>query len=63
MGNATTAVASKGSFRHFLGFELNESMKEIIDYNLSLVDAGELYVPYSDRKDELVERAKKKFGV
>ena len=63
MGNATTAVASKGSFRHFLGFELNEAMKEIIDYNLSLVDVGELYIPYSDRKDELVERAKKKFGV
>lgn len=62
MGNATTAVASKGAYRHFIGFEINQSMREIIDYNLSLLDLGELYVPYRDRKDELVERAKEKFG-
>ncbi|MHA1928328.1 MAG: DNA-methyltransferase [Candidatus Thorarchaeota archaeon] len=62
MGNATTAVSSKGAFRHFIGFEMNTAMQDIIDYNLSLVDIGELYIPYSDRKDELVEKAKKKFG-
>ncbi len=62
MGNATTAVASKGAYRHFIGFEINQSMKKIIDYNLSLLELGELYVPYRERKDELVEKAKEKFG-
>ncbi len=61
MGNATTAVACKGSYRHYIGFEINQSMKEIIDYNLNLLELGELYTPYSERKDELVERAKAKF--
>ncbi|MDF1539128.1 MAG: site-specific DNA-methyltransferase [Candidatus Thorarchaeota archaeon] len=61
MGNATTAVASKGSYRHFTGFEINESMREIINHNLSLLDIGELYVPYTERKDELVEKARAKF--
>jgi site-specific DNA-methyltransferase (adenine-specific) len=62
MGNATTAVASRGGYRHFIGFEINQSMREIVDYNLSLLDLGELYVPYRERKDELVEKAKEKFG-
>lgn len=61
MGNATTAVASKGSYRHFIGFEINESMRDITNHNLSLLDIGELYVPYSERKDELVEKARTKF--
>ncbi|MFW9953060.1 MAG: DNA-methyltransferase [Candidatus Thorarchaeota archaeon] len=62
MGNGTTAVASKGSYRHYLGFEINVSMKEIIDHNLKLLEIGELYSSYSERKDDLVERAKAKFG-
>lgn len=61
MGNATTAVACKGSYRHYIGFEINPAMREIIDHNLSLVNIGDLYVPYSDRQDDLVIKARAKF--
>jgi site-specific DNA-methyltransferase (adenine-specific) len=62
MGNGTTAVAAKGTFRHFLGFEKNPAMKEVIDMNLGAVRPGFMYTPYSERKEEIVERAKKKYG-
>ncbi len=61
MGNATTAVACKGAYRHFIGFEINTAMKDIISHNLGLLEIGELFTPYSERKDDLVERARKKF--
>ncbi len=61
MGNGTTAVACKGSFRHFIGFEINPNMRGIIESNLSLIGPGDLYVPYSARSDPLVDSAKKKF--
>jgi len=62
MGNGTTAVACKGSFRHFIGFEANPSLKEIIDANLAKVSLGQFYVPYSQRPDEIVLKARKKFN-
>jgi site-specific DNA-methyltransferase (adenine-specific) len=46
MGNGTTAACAKAKFRHFLGFELNENMREILDQNINVVTAGESYVPY-----------------
>ncbi|MFW9919517.1 MAG: DNA-methyltransferase [Candidatus Thorarchaeota archaeon] len=61
MGNATTAVACKGAFRHYIGFEINTTMKDIIDYNVGLLEIGELFIPYVDRKDDLVEKARAKF--
>ena len=63
MGNGTTAVAAKGAYRHYLGFEINPEMRKIIENNLGLIQLGDFYIPYSERKDELVEKAKKKFGV
>ncbi|MCE7743211.1 MAG: site-specific DNA-methyltransferase [Candidatus Heimdallarchaeota archaeon] len=62
MGNGTTATASKGSFRHFMGFEMNKDLKEIIEWNLNKVELGELYLPYSERFDSSVEKAKVKFN-
>ncbi len=62
MGNGTTAVAAKGSYRHFLGFEKNKAMQKIIEHNLSLVKLGEFYIPYSERVTELVRKAREKFG-
>tara|TARA_B100001750_G_scaffold42753_1_gene31175 strand:+ start:4155 stop:4976 length:822 start_codon:yes stop_codon:yes gene_type:complete len=53
MGNGTTAVASKSSYRHYLGFELNKSMKKIIDNNLNQVDIGSSYLPFSLRNNNL----------
>lgn len=49
MGNGTTAQAAKGSFRHFLGFEINEKVKEIIAQNVKRITLGEFYEPYYDR--------------
>ncbi|MHA1222841.1 MAG: DNA-methyltransferase [Candidatus Heimdallarchaeaceae archaeon] len=52
MGNGTTAVACKGSFRHFYGFEINKVSEEIIKYNIEQATEGEAYTPYSQRKQE-----------
>ncbi|MHB8567919.1 MAG: DNA-methyltransferase [Nitrososphaerales archaeon] len=62
MGNGTSAVAAKASFRHFLGFEANGSMRKVIESNLSMVKLGQSYTPYSTREDELVSRAKLRFS-
>lgn len=49
MGNGTTAVAAKSSFRHYVGFELNKSMKKIINNNVNQIDPGSSYSKYSSR--------------
>lgn len=49
MGNGTTAVAAKRNFRHFIGFEINENLRPIIDENLNSVNVGEQYTPYKSR--------------
>ena len=61
MGNGTTAVVAKGTYRHYLGFESNQAMKEVIESNLNSVDQGFFYTPYSERLDELVEAAKRRY--
>jgi hypothetical protein len=61
MGNGTTAVAARGTFRHYLGFEMNPVMKEVIDRNVSLTKLGSMYTPYSEREDEMVTRAKMRY--
>ena len=63
MGNGTTALIAKANFRHYVGFEVNESMKKIIEANVSSVRAGESYLPYSEREqEEIVKRAREKYG-
>jgi site-specific DNA-methyltransferase (adenine-specific) len=62
MGNGTTALVCKGTFRHYLGFELNKSMGPVIDANVASVKLGEFYTPYGAREDDLVKSAKKKYG-
>ena len=49
MGNGTTAVAAKSSFRHYVGFELNKTMKNIINNNINQIDPGSSYSKYSSR--------------
>jgi site-specific DNA-methyltransferase (adenine-specific) len=46
MGNGTSATCAKAKFRHFLGFELNENMRDILGQNIKSIPAGESYVPY-----------------
>lgn len=62
MGNGTTACVAKGSYRHYLGFEINIGMQRVIEANVNSVKVGELYKPYGDRPDELVERAKRRYA-
>lgn len=49
MGNGTTAVVAKGSYRHYIGFENNNFMKEVINSNLSSITKGEFYTSYNKR--------------
>ncbi len=59
MGNGTTAVVAIGSWRHFLGFEINPQMRRVIDTELSNVVPGLFYTPYTERLptiEELAER-------
>ncbi|MFW9890396.1 MAG: DNA-methyltransferase [Candidatus Thorarchaeota archaeon] len=58
LGNGTTAVASKTSWRHYVGYEINERLKPVIESELSSVTRGECYTPYASRLptiDELAE--------
>ena len=63
MGNGTTAVAAKGSYRHHIGFEINKSMRDVIDANLNSTQHGQFYTPYADRPDELVRSARRRFRI
>ncbi len=63
MGNGTSALVARASFRHYLGFELNSIVKPVIDANISSVLPGESYTPYGEREEEeLVKKAKKLYG-
>lgn len=62
MGNGTTAVVAKATYRHYLGFEINTSMREVIEANLNSVKVGEFYTPYGERYDELVEKARRRYA-
>jgi TnpA family transposase len=55
MGNGTTAVCAKMLYRHYLGFEINPELKTIHQHNLSQVELGEEYQPYSSQTPELAE--------
>jgi site-specific DNA-methyltransferase (adenine-specific) len=61
IGNGTTAIVAKANYRHYLGFEINQNMEEIIKSNLNYTKIGESYYPYKDRYDEHVEKARRKF--
>jgi len=46
MGNGTTAMSAKMTFRHFVGFEQNEKMRAIIEENIAAIKLGQEYRPY-----------------
>ncbi|MHA1205737.1 MAG: DNA methyltransferase, partial [Candidatus Heimdallarchaeaceae archaeon] len=56
MGNGTTAVACKGAYRHYIGYEINKQMQEIIEWNLNKIKLGEYYTPYSERTNDKREK-------
>jgi tRNA G10 N-methylase Trm11 len=59
MGNGTTAVCAKSNFRHFIGYELNSNLKDIIERNLKKVETGSRYVPYTNLIPSMEKLAKK----
>ncbi len=59
MGNGTSATCAKAKFRHFLGFELNEKMRQMLGQNIDAVPAGESYVPYRTMVPPVEELAEK----
>jgi site-specific DNA-methyltransferase (adenine-specific) len=59
MGNGTTAVAAKASYRHFVGFEINKRLKRHLLKEIGSVDAGQDYIPYAKRLPSIAELAEK----
>ncbi|NHJ12527.1 MAG: site-specific DNA-methyltransferase [Candidatus Thorarchaeota archaeon] len=49
MGNGTTAAACKANYRHFIGFEINQALRDIIELELESIRTGENYQPYGVR--------------
>lgn len=62
LGNGTTSSVAKGSYRHFLGYEINQELEEIISKNNNQTRLGQNYSPYSEKPDKIVKEARKKFG-
>lgn len=48
MGNGTTAVCSKGLYRHYFGYELNSKMLSVHQQNLDRINLGEWYKPLKE---------------
>lgn len=59
IGNGTTAEAAKGSFRHFIGFEINKKLRRIIQSNIRQTELGKLYRQYSTLKP--IEKLRNKY--
>jgi site-specific DNA-methyltransferase (adenine-specific) len=59
MGNGTTAVAAKSNFRHFVGFEINEQLRPLLEDEISKIELGESYTPYSERLPTIQELSKR----
>lgn len=59
MGNGTTAVCSKINYRHYIGFEINEKMKNILDSNINSVKIGQEYRPYHTYLPSIEDLAEK----
>ena len=57
MGNGTTAVAAKLNLRRFLGFEINEKLRSLLEKEITSVKPGDRHVPYSERLPTIEELA------
>lgn len=63
MGNGTTAVCAKKSFRHYHGFEVNPKMREILEANVARVELGAGYRPLRTYLPSIEDLAEKYPGV
>jgi site-specific DNA-methyltransferase (adenine-specific) len=61
MGMATTAVAAKRLWRHYIGFEVNSNMKSVIDERLENITVGQDYLSKEDKLRQIYSDAKDKY--
>ena len=59
MGNGTTAVCAKATYRHYIGFEKNTNLASLLEENISSVQLGEHYKPYRTFLPSIEELAEK----
>jgi len=57
MGNGTTAVAAKLNFRRFVGFEINEKLRPLLEEEITKAKTGDAYMPYKERLPSIEELA------
>jgi site-specific DNA-methyltransferase (adenine-specific) len=57
MGNGTTAVAAKMNFRRFIGFEINEKLRPLLEEEIAKAKTGVAYTPYKERLPTIEELA------
>ena len=57
MGNGTTAVAAKLNLRRFIGFEINEKLRPLLQKEIANAKTGDSYIPYSERLPTIEELA------
>jgi len=62
LGNGTTSIVARSNYRHYLGYEINQELEEIITNNINQTKLGKNYQPYSEKPDKIVKEARKKFG-
>lgn len=58
MGNGTTAIAAKSNFRHFIGFEINEQLRPLLEEEITKVEPGQSYTSYGERLPSIEELSK-----
>jgi site-specific DNA-methyltransferase (adenine-specific) len=61
MGMATTAVAAKSLWRHYLGFEVNNNLKPIIHRRLEETFIGQDYQSIDEKLKQIYNTAKDKY--
>jgi site-specific DNA-methyltransferase (adenine-specific) len=57
MGNGTTAVAAKLNLRRFIGFEVNEKLRSLLEIEIASAKPGDMYIPYNERLSTIEELA------
>lgn len=61
MGMATTAVAAKSLWRHYLGFEYNTNLKRVVEKRVEAVSVGQDYISKEEKLRQIYSIAKDKY--
>lgn len=61
MGMGTTAIAAKGIWRHYFGFEINKNLESVINKRINSVKPGQDYITLKERLKKIREEARYKY--